>query len=208
MTQELFFTWVAAILTLSIFSFLIKDNPFYKFAEHLVVGVTAGYYVIIFYYNAVKPYLIDPLFKEHRYITIIPLILGLLMFTRFSSKYGWLSRWSLAFMIGGSSGFAIPRMVEQRLIKQAEATMIPLYGHELMAWDIINNWFIFAGVLATLIYFFFSREHKGVLGGIARVGIVFIMVGFGASFGYTVMARISLLIGRTYFLIHNWLGII
>jgi len=34
-------TWVAAFLTLSIFSFLYKDNPFYKFAEHLMVGVSA-----------------------------------------------------------------------------------------------------------------------------------------------------------------------
>jgi hypothetical protein len=57
-------------------------------------------------------------------------------------------------------------------------------------------------------YFFFSREHKGALGATARVGITFIMVAFGASFGFTVMARISLLIGRFYFLLHNWLHLI
>ena len=39
----------------------------------------------------------------------------------------------------------------------------------------------------------------------ARVGIVFIMVSFGATFGYTVMARVSLLIGRVTFLIKDWL---
>ncbi len=31
---------------------------------------------------------------------------------------------------------------------------------------------------------------------IARTGIVFLMISFGAAFGYTVMARMSLLIGR------------
>jgi hypothetical protein len=46
------------------------------------------------------------------------------------------------------------------------------------------------------------------VGGVARVGIVFLMIGFGASFGYTVMARVSLLIGRLTFLMRDWLGII
>ncbi|GAI60092.1 unnamed protein product, partial [marine sediment metagenome] len=35
--------WIAAILTLSIYSFLYRDNIFYKFAEHLFVGVSVGY---------------------------------------------------------------------------------------------------------------------------------------------------------------------
>jgi hypothetical protein len=65
----------------------------------------------------------------------------------------------------------------------------------------------FIGVIATLIYFFFSLEHKGVIGAISKVGIYYIMFGFGASFGYTVMARLSLLIGRLQFLLHDWLGI-
>jgi len=59
-----------------------------------------------------------------------------------------------------------------------------------------------------LIYFFFSAEHKGALGGTAKLGIWFLMVAFGASFGYTVMARISLLIGRMQFLLGDWLRLI
>jgi hypothetical protein len=39
-----------------------------------------------------------------------------------------------------------------------------------------------------------------------NIGIWFMMIGFGASFGYTVMARISLLIGRIQFLMTDWLG--
>jgi hypothetical protein len=34
------------------------------------------------------------------------------------------------------------------------------------------------------------------------------MVTFGASFGYTVMARISLLTGRVQYLLRDWLGLI
>ncbi len=65
---------------------------------------------------------------------------------------------------------------------------------------------VLIGVISTLIYFYFSKEHTGVLGVTAKVGIWFIMISFGAHFGYTVMGRVSLLIGRVQFLIEDWLG--
>jgi hypothetical protein len=61
------------------------------------------------------------------------------------------------------------------------------------------------GVIGVLVYFFFYVEHTGVAGRVSKVGIWFLMVSFGASFGYTVMARISLLIGRVTFLFEDWL---
>ena len=45
-----------------------------------------------------------------------------------------------------------------------------------------------------------------VFGGMTGVGIWFIMISFGAHFGYTVMGRVSLLIGRVQFLIEDWIG--
>jgi len=71
-----------------------------------------------------------------------------------------------------------------------------------------SNIVIFVGVICGLIYFFFSKEHKGIFGGMARVGILVLMLTFGAGFGYTVMARISLLAGRMTYLFGNWLGFI
>jgi hypothetical protein len=65
---------------------------------------------------------------------------------------------------------------------------------------------IVIGVVSTLIYFYFSKEHTGVLGVVAKVGIWFIMISFGAHFGYTVMGRVSLLIGRVQFLVEDWIG--
>ena len=50
--------------------------------------------------------------------------------------------------------------------------------------------------MSVLVYFFFSIEHTGNVRRVARVGIYFLMISFGAAFGYTVMARMSLLIGR------------
>ncbi|MDP6693109.1 MAG: hypothetical protein QF444_02190, partial [Phycisphaerales bacterium] len=36
--------WLSAIFTLFILSFLVGDNPAYKFAEAMVVGTSAGYF--------------------------------------------------------------------------------------------------------------------------------------------------------------------
>ena len=67
---------------------------------------------------------------------------------------------------------------------------------------------IFVGVISTLIYFYFSKEHKGAMGVTARIGIWFIMIAFGAHFGYTVMGRISLLIGQVQFIFMDWLKLV
>jgi hypothetical protein len=67
------------------------------------------------------------------------------------------------------------------------------------------NLMVVVGVVCGLIYFFFSLEHKGLFSWTSRIGIYVLMVAFGATFGYTVMARISLLIGRMNDL-GIWLG--
>ena len=64
------------------------------------------------------------------------------------------------------------------------------------------------GVLSCLVYFFFSIEHTGVVGHTARLGIWFLMITFGAAFGYTVMGRIALLAIRIEFLFDDWLWLI
>lgn len=215
------FLWTTfgAFLTLATFSFLYKDNPFYKFAEHLVVGVSAGYFVIILWHNGLVPNLFQRLSDGNWYYLwldsskpwyLIPAFLGILMWTRFSSNYGWISRWPMALYIGIATGIAIPIEMSNKVVKQLHAMMIPI------AWD--NFWgsgfldvgsgysqiIIFVGALCGLIYFFFSKAHTGVFGGLATFGVWILMIGFGASFGFTVMARISLFINRIQFLDMGW----
>jgi len=62
--------------------------------------------------------------------------------------------------------------------------------------SIFNNIVILVGTIAGLAYFYFSKEHKGAFGKLTKLGIYFLMISFGASFGFAVMGRISLLIGR------------
>ncbi|HAD81126.1 MAG: hypothetical protein A2509_08965 [Candidatus Edwardsbacteria bacterium RIFOXYD12_FULL_50_11] len=196
-------TWIAAGLTLAIFSFLYKDNPFYKFAEHLYVGVSAAYAILYVFYFDVKPLLIEKFISEQgaeRWIILIPAAFGLIMLARWIPKISWLSRWSIALTVGIAAGLGITGQIQGILLPQIRGTLVSL--------TTVNNAIMVIGVIATLIYFYFSIAHQGVVKHGARLGMVFIMVAFGASFGYTVMARISLLIGRLHFLVYEWLHLV
>ncbi len=211
---ELWGTWVAALLTLAIYSFLYADNPIYKAAEHLFVGVSAAYGVVIVYHDYVIPDIVQPLFQPQavdlpspKYILLIPLTMGMLLLTRFFPRIDYLSRWPIALSMGAYAGLAIPVSVQGFILEQMSGTMKPILPvpGEVTALAAMSNLLIVVGVICTLAYFYFSLQHKGLLGGASRVGIWFLMVAFGAGFGNTVMARISLLIGRVQFLLYDFL---
>lgn len=200
--------WVAAILSLCIFSFLYKDNPLYRFAEHIFVGVSLGYIVTIVWHNMFYPNVWTPIVKEGNLLYIIPAFIGALYITRFIPKVSWLVRIPISWVLGWTSGVSIPLMFQANIFKQVQGTIVvpEIFGSNPT--EGIGALIVLFGVLGTLSYFFFSRKETGVMGNLAKIGIVFIMIGFGATFGLTVMARLSLLIGRFQFLLRDWLGII
>jgi hypothetical protein len=217
MSGEVIGIWIGAILTLGIFSFLYKDNPFYKFSEALFVGISAGYWFVVTFWQYFVPKFWDNLSLayselltkgrvDYHWIYLLGGFFGVLMLLRLVPKIGWLSRWSLAFIVGTTAGLQFTRYLESNGIRQVVGTIKPLLVSGNMN-ATIGNIIIVVGTFCGLIYFFFSKEHKGVFGGAARVGIWFLMITFGALFGYTVMSRMSLLIGRMDFLFGIWLGL-
>jgi len=196
-------TIVAGVLTLAIFSFLYRDNPVYKMAESLLIGVSIGYMLVITWTNSLNALLFNPLFGDGRLSLIIPFALGLLMFGRFHRSTNALSRIPIAVLIGSGAGVAIPAMLNERTLKQMSATVVPLVTES--GYPNLSGIVIVLGVLCTISYFYFSREHKGVLGKSARVGTWFLMIFFGTTFGYTVMSRMSTFIGRVEFLLSDFL---
>jgi len=204
---------IAAILTLGIFSFLYKDNPVYKMTEALFVGVSAGYWAVVFFFDNIHKKLYLGLFPNGDgapdYWLLGGAILGILMLFRLSSKIGWIARWPLAFIVGATAGlYMIIYFVTNALNQVAGTMQIIVTDPETQAilWNnTLGNIIMAIGVVTGLVYFFFSKEHKGVFGATAKVGTWFLMITFGASFGYTVMSRMSLLIGRLDFLFGDWL---
>ena len=74
--------WVAAGLTLFIFTFLYKDNPLFKIAEHLYVGISVGY-TIVKSYDLMFRLVVDPIADQGQWTRLIPVVIGLLMFARY-----------------------------------------------------------------------------------------------------------------------------
>ncbi|MEQ1656610.1 MAG: hypothetical protein ABL960_13015 [Nitrospira sp.] len=199
--------WVATGLTLFIFSFLYKDNPLFKLAENLYVGVSVGYTIVKTYDTVIVHLIWKPIVENQEWTLLIPVAIGLLMLTRYVPKAAWLSRYAFAFIVGVGAGLAIPRTVSSFILKQIEDTIRPLLmlvpGEGVtFSWNLmnpassVNVIIVLIGVSSVLFYFFFSVEHKGPGKMVARTGVMFLMIAFGAAFGYTVMARMSLLIGR------------
>ncbi len=199
--------WVATGLTLFIFSFLYKDNPLFKIAEHLYVGVSLGYTIVKAYDTVVMTLIVRPILDKGEWSLLIPVAIGTLMLARYVPKAAWLSRYAFAFIVGVGAGLAIPRTISSFILKQIEDTVRPLITAapgDGVAFSMtllnpasnLNAIIILFGVVSVLFYFFFSVEHTGAGKVVARAGIFFLMISFGAAFGYTVMARMSLLIGR------------
>ncbi|MCH7689699.1 MAG: hypothetical protein IIA17_01470 [candidate division Zixibacteria bacterium] len=196
-------TIVAGILTIAILSFLYGDNPVYKMAETLLVGVSMGYVLVITWTNTLMAVLFKPLFVESEFWLIIPFIFGLFMFGRFHKSTSFLSRYSMAVLIGSGAGVAIPAMLGARTLRQMTATVEMVQGDSFLT--IFSGLVVVAGLFSTLSYFYFSREHEGIMGRSARVGTYFLMIFFGTTFGYTVMSRVSTFIGRMDFLLSDFL---
>ena len=210
--MEHFALWLSAFLTLGILSFLYKDNPWYKLSEAIFVGISAGFWVVTLFWDNLVGKFWDGWQDEP--MLFVGAALGLLMLMRLVPKIGWISRWPLAFIVGATSGLWLMNYLASNIMVQVMATIQPLFstgyasGFDAGWGAIISSLVIVVGTFTGLVYFFFSKEHKGAFGGDARVGIFFIMITFGASFGYTVMSRMSLLIGRMDFLLGDWLGMI
>jgi hypothetical protein len=219
--------WAAAFFTLGIFSFLYGDNPVYKVAEAVLVGVSAAYWIVVAFWDVIVPNLIGKLTPEtiqrwampglsgpdamRDWWYLAPLILGGMLLWRLAPKGGWISQWPLAFIIGSFAGLQTIGFLHGDFLAQIRNTILPILVFNQGGFDpatSFKNLLIVVGVLSGVAYFFFSFEHRGALGGAAQVGIWFLMITFGASFGYTVMGRIALLAIRIEFLLDDWLWLI
>ena len=233
--NDIFGAWVAVFFTLAIFSFLYKDNPFYKIAEHAYIGISAGYWLSIGFWTIIQPNLLGRLWPSKEYSEesfwysiydflgsivpsifpnggidkghnmdltyLIPLVLGIMMILSIFKQFNWMARWGIAYTVAIAAGLRAYGYLNSYILGQIKGTIVPLANTEYPIFHIsdpslINNLLILLGTVTGLLYFFFSREQSGSFGKITRLGIYFLMISFGASFGFAVMGRISLLIGR------------
>ena len=220
--------WTAAFMTLAVLSFLYRDNVIYKLSESVFIGVSAAYWMVVSFWTVLVPNLLgklvpqaiqawampglSPVRDEHWSLNIIPLVLGVMLLWRLAPKGTWISRWPLAFIIGTTAGLKLVSFLQADFLSQIKASIKPLLvinPNGSIVWlDSLSSTLLLVSMLAALTYFFFSWEHKGAFGKVSRIGVLVLMITFGAAFANTVMARIALLGIRFEFLFDDWLWLV
>lgn len=215
---------VGGVATLAIFSFLIKENPFYRFFEHVFIGIAAGFGVIVPFKNFIFPKIIEPMLgmdivqfpdgtfsKEYQplyLLYLLPALFGLLYYTIYSKRFSWMAKLVIGFSLGASGGMAFEGFFNY-ILPQLQSSGKALLVFSEGGFDLgssFNNLLFVVTLLSVMYYFFFSfrSAESRVLTTVSHGGRWLMMLCFGAYFGSTVMARMALLVERLEFLITDW----
>ena len=192
MVSEVFLSLVSSVLVVMIFSFLYKDNFWFHIVTHIYIAGAAAYGIAVglrvIYYQGVVP------ISEGSYWYLLALIGCILMFMRFVRGYEWLIRLPTATLIGAGIGLNMAAGVQAQITAQIIDTMRPFSTPSITT--NINNLIVIAGVCFVTLFFFFSKETKGVMAPINKIGRYFLMVALGGAFAYALLGRTSLLLER------------
>jgi hypothetical protein len=212
--------WLAAMLTLLVFSYLIRDTFLFRLAQSLLVGTAIGYGSAVVLRTVIWDRLLVPLLQDSVFLwknnwpLFVPLVLGLLLLTKLIPHWNGIGNLSLGYLFGVGAALAIGGAFGGALLPQLSATILAFPPAPGDSW--INSLLILAGTLGALLAFRFAtavtrgpiRAYSAIASAWGRIGSGFIMVAFGAIFANTVTARVSILVGQLYFLLHDWLGIV
>lgn len=203
-TADLIASFVASVLTIMVLSYLIGDNPLFKLAMHLLIGVAAGYAGAVAVHSVLIPGLIEPILEAglpglgdtQLIVTgIVPLVLVLLLFlkvTPSAARYGTISMVLLvgvgaAVVVGGAiTGTLIPLTLGS--VESLDPDVINQLTGESGLERLLNVTIVIIGTLTTLYYFQFTvRRGEGeaplaIVAGASIPGPLTILRGIGKGF--------------------------
>jgi len=203
-TLDLIGGWVSLVLTLLVFSYLLGDNFLYRIAVHVLVGVAAGYTVIVLTESVLIPWLNDTLLADTgtrdsatmvtlRVVGAVPFLFGALLLFKFSPRLAPIGDLGLAPIIGIGTAVAI--------VGAVAGTVIPLAKEagDAVGDDTVDGLVIVVGVITTLIYFsYFAIERRGELvrprwlRGASAVGQFFVTVTLGALYAGAILTSLAI----------------
>jgi hypothetical protein len=153
-------------------------NIAFLFIEHFIIG-GAGGVALIGYWRSLDKSAFQYI-AAGRTLLIVPLLIGLLVFTRWT-KYRWAARYPTSMMIGIGVGLIAGLVIDSQIINMATMTITNL---TTLSPDPISAILMVVGVVTVLTYFLYSRTysyefHQGRLSMVARIGRIFLMCAAG-----------------------------
>lgn len=212
--MDLFWTLLGFFLTLIVLSYLLGDNPAFRFVSYVFIGIVSGYAAVLLIFQVIIPHLIQPLISApllQKLILLVPLVLALLLLGKLSPRTAGLGTFSMAYLVGAGAAAAIGGAVTGTLFPQFFATIAPfdLGAAASPLGSLFEGVFILIGAATSLAYFHFSARSKPGqaparapwIETAARVGQVFIGITLGALFAGVFSAALTALIERIIFLV-------
>jgi len=212
--------WVAALLTLSVLSYIVGRNTFFRLAEYLFVGVAAGYAGSVTWHNALAPRLrllvYDPAGHWHY---LLFTLLGLMLLARGLRSLSAAANLPLAVLVGTGAGLALGGALTGTLVAQMQASLISVspadYGGGVVGWAYaLDAALLVLGTVAVLVSYRFVQSEgrlgtalESVLRPVSAVGRTLILIAFGALLAGALLSFFAILVSRVDFLVRDWLGL-
>lgn len=220
---------VGAVATVGLYTVLYRENKFYRFFEHMFLGLAAGWSIVALWVDALKENWWDKMVgtageagkagEPGQWLLIALPIIGLMGYFVFSKKHNWISRIPIGLLLGLWAGQQFEAFTNRYIPQIADSfkpilptTSSPIFAPAspqagiLYPSQALSNIIFVVTLLSVLSYFLFGFDVKGkFLRNTTTMGRWLLMIGFGAIFGSTVMMRFTLLIDRMYFVWIEWL---
>jgi len=212
MSIEIISALVGLILTLMIFSYLIGDNPLFRIAIYLFIGVSSGYAATVVWHYVLVPKLFQPLATSdptQLLLSIVPLLFGISLLAKLSPRISWIGNFAMAVLVGVGAAAAIGGALLGTLIPQLQASIDAFDfrsagGGANSILTLLEGTVMFLGTVLTLASFHFSAgraadgtpKRNSLIEGIAWLGRLFIAITFGVLFAGVYMAALTAMIER------------
>ena len=145
-------------MVISVWSYLFKENIFSKTATTITIAISTVHAFMYNFSNA-SDMAINPLL-EGDIIYIIPIILGLLLYTRLSSKYSWLASYSYSVSLGLGTGATLSTLFSSNVANLIVNTaQKPFLGTGIV--DQLSGLLLFIGTLLAITYWIFTKDLQG-----------------------------------------------
>ncbi|HEY8921442.1 MAG TPA: hypothetical protein VIN32_02315 [Candidatus Limnocylindria bacterium] len=199
-------TWVAAIATIAVWSYLTGSRRLFVLMQHLLAGLATGYLVLLAIRDVLVPRLVVPLIERpaDRVLLIPALVLvGMLI------GASWLPRRLMApvagILVGGIAAFALGGAVVGTVLPQIAAA---LPTTSAASPDLVGEVISLAITSLVLLAFLHGAPRGRLTARAATMGRWLLVGGIGAWLGFLVVSRLSLLVDRVAFLLGDWLTVL
>jgi hypothetical protein len=210
MPTEFISALIGLVLTLVIFSYLLGDNPLFRMAIYLFVGVSSGYAATVIVHDVLLPRLglVQTNDINQLLLAVIPLILSISLIAKFLPRISWIGNFAMAVLVGVGAAAAVGGAVVGTLLPQAQASMDAFSptaaGNPNFALRLLEGTVMLVGTVLTLASFQFSAvrapdgtiKRNSIFEGIAWFGRIFIAITFGVLFAGVYMAALTAMIER------------